>query len=197
MNLLEPISALVLASLACVSTDARAAGIAPSAAAGPPMPIVERWPLAVAIGGGLNTGGHPTGEATFLADLPGPFFSLGYTNSGDDRRVYAEGGAWLILNLAAGVGRHLDSADRSRWGFHVFAGLPVPVVGFGSAGATTPFSSHIAPILFFVEPFYRPEFRKGAAVEHEAGVLLKVRIGLTKRQWSLPWFDFMAGMHDL
>jgi hypothetical protein len=110
--------------------------------------------------------------------------------------VYIEGGVSLILSVAAGAGYHLDSTGPSRWGFHVFAGLPLPLVGFGREGASTPFSSrvHIAPLLFYLKPFYRPEFRKGAAVEHEAGVLLKLSVGLTKRQWALPGYDATAGL---
>jgi hypothetical protein len=160
-------------------------------------PVVERWPLALAIGGGVSASGRPTGEVTFLPDLPGPYLSLGYSNTRDARRLYGEVGVCLILNLAAGVGPHLGSTAGSQWGFHLFAGLPIPLVGFGPKGASAPFSSYIAPILLFVEPFYRPEFRKGVPAEHEVGLLLKVRIGLTKRQWSLPGFDFMAGVHDL
>ena len=36
--------------------------------------------------------------------------------------------------------------------------------------------------------------RTEAAIEHEVGVLLKLRIGLTTRQWSLPGYDMMAGV---
>jgi hypothetical protein len=202
VHCLRLIWAATLASLVRTPIAASADDAAPSSNVRPAEPALEKWPLAIAIGGGLNTSGHPTGEATFLPDLPGPYLSVGYSNSGEGRHVYAEGGVDLILNLAGGVGYHLDSTGASRWGFHVFAGLPLPLIGFGRDGASTPYGSmlHIAPLLLFVEPFYRPEFRRGAAVEHEIGLLLKMRVGLTKRQWSLPGFDLMAafqGARDL
>jgi hypothetical protein len=195
------ISTIVLAVLA-PSIDAQAADAAPSAGTPHAAPTIEKWPLALALGGGLNASGHLTGEATFLPDLPGPFISVGYGNTGVGRSVYAEGGVALILSLAAGVRYHLDTAGTTRWGFHLFVGVPIPVIGVGPGGASTPFHSaiHIAPVLVYVEPFYRPEFRKGEAVEHEVGFLLKARIGLTKRQWSVPGLNVMdgfAGIHDL
>ena len=157
-------------------------------------PLVEPWPRAIAVGGGVNGDGHVTGEVTFSPGIGGPLLSAGYANGGQGGRVYVEGGANLILNLAAGVGYHVDSTLGSRWGFHAFAGLPLPVIGWGRDGASTPFTMrvHVAPLLLYVEPFYRPEFRKGAGVENEVGVLMKLRIGLTKRQWSLPGYDMMA-----
>ncbi|MDB4981102.1 MAG: hypothetical protein JWM82_1854, partial [Myxococcales bacterium] len=107
-----------------------------------------------------------------------------------------EGGANLVLNLAAGLGYHEESSLASHWGFHAFAGLPLPIVGWGRDGLSTPLTlrMHVAPLLLYVEPFYRPEFRRGASIEHEVGVLLKVRIGITKRQWSLPGYDGMTGL---
>jgi len=151
----------------------------------------------MAIGGGPNISGNLTAEATFLLDLPGPYVSVGYSHAGDGRRAYVEGGVSLIVSLAAGAGYHLDSTGASRWGFHLFAGVPVPLVGWGRDGASTPFRPpfHVAPFLLYVEPFYRPEFRQGAAVEHETGLMLKVRIGLTRRQWSLPGFGMFDGIH--
>ena len=194
--------AIVLAVLAQTSTDAYATDTALSVGRTHQEPAIEKWPLAIALGGGLNASGHLTGEATFLPDLPGPYLSAGYGNTGVGRRIYAEGGVALILSLAAGAGYHLDSTGTARWGFHLFAGAPIPVIGFGRDGASTPFSSaiHIAPVLLYLEPFYRPEFRKGEAVEHEVGFMLKARIGLTKRQWSVPGLngiDGFAGIHDL
>ena len=190
-------STIIFALLAQASIEARAADTVPSAAARSPDALTETWPLAIAVGGGLNASRRATGEATFLLDVPGPYLSIGYSNTGAGRRAYAEGGIWLIFSFAAGIGRYFDSAGASPWSFHLFAGLPVPLVGFGPDGARNPFSSRIAPVIFYVEPFYRPEFREGADVAHEAGLLLKVRIGLTKRQWSLPGYDFMAGVYDL
>ncbi len=110
--------------------------------------------------------------------------------------MYVEGGANLILNFAAGVGYHESPGTASRWGVHAFAGLPIPIIGWGRDGVSTPFTfaGHIAPLLFYLEPYYRPEFRTEAAIEHEVGVLLKLRIGLTTRQWSLPGYDMMAGV---
>jgi hypothetical protein len=194
--------AILLAVQAQTSTDAHATEAAPSAGTHHQEPAIEKWPLAIALGGGLNASGHLTGEATLLPDILGPYLSVGYSNTGIGRRVYAEGGVALILSLAAGAGYHLDSAGTARWGFHLFAGVPVPVIGFGRDGASTPFTSaiHIAPVVVYVEPFYRPEFRKGEAVEHEVGLMLKARIGLTKRQWSIPGLngiDALAGIHDL
>ena len=190
------VSAAVVAFLAWVPVSASAEASAPPAK---PESAIERWPLAVAIGGGLNTSGHLTAEATFLLDLPGPYVSVGYSHAGSGRRVFVEGGVNLIVSLAAGTGYHLDSTGASRWGFHLFAGVPVPLIGLGPDGASTPFRPpfHVAPFLLYVEPFYRPEFLRGAALEHELGLMLKVRIGLTKRQWCLPGFDAMAGIHDL
>jgi hypothetical protein len=194
--------AVPLAFWAHVPIAAAADDAAPASTVRRAEPTLEKWPLAIAIGGGLNASGHPTGEATFLPDLPGPYLSVGYSNNGEARRAYVEGGVDLILNVAGGVGYHIDSTGGSRWGFHAFVGLPVPLVGFGQGGLSTPYNSriHIAPLLLYVEPFYRPEFREGAAVEHEIGFLLKMRVGLTKRQWSLPGYNFMdgfAGIHDL
>lgn len=199
MNLSRLISLAVLASLTQLGASAHAAGSDPPPTGGAPETTIERWPLAVAMGGGLNASGRPTGEATFLPDLAGPYVSVGYSNAGNGRRAYVEAGVSLFVSLAAGVGYHLDSTDTPRWGFHVFAGIPVPLIGLGPDGTSTPFTSrvHISPFLLYLEPFYRPEFRKGTATEHETGLLLKVRIGLTKRQWSLPGFDATAGLHDL
>jgi hypothetical protein len=188
--------------LAQTSSEAHAADVPLSAVTNHQEPAIEKWPLAIALGGGLNASGHLTGEATFLPDLPGPYLSVGYGNTGVGRRVYAEGGVALILSLAAGAGYHLDSTSASRWGFHLFAGVPIPVIGFGRDGASTPFSSaiHIAPALLYLEPFYRPEFLKGETVEHEVGLMLKARIGLTKRQWAVRGLNIMdgfAGIHDM
>jgi hypothetical protein len=146
--------AIVLAVLAQTSTDARATDTAPSARTSHQEPAIEKWPLAIALGSGLNTSGHQTGEATFLPDLPGPYLSLGYANTGAGRRVYAEGGVALMLSLAAGAGYHLDSIGATSWGFHLFAGVPIPVIGFGRDGTSTPFSSaiHIAPVVLYLEP---------------------------------------------
>jgi hypothetical protein len=194
--------AATLASFVHVPIAAATDDAAPSSTVRRAESTLEKWPLAIAIGGGLNASGHPTGEATFLPDLPGPYLSVGYSNNRGGRRAYVEGGVDLILNLAGGFGYHLDSTGGSRWGFHAFAGLPVPLVGFGQEGMSTPYNSriHIAPLLLYLEPFYRPEFREGAAVEHEIGLLLKIRVGLTKHQWSRPGYDFMdgfSGIHDL
>jgi hypothetical protein len=108
----------------------------------------------------------------------------------------------VVWPCSVGAGYHRDSTGAARWGFHLFAGVPIPLIGFGRDGASSPISSaiHIAPLLLYAEPFYRPEFRKGEAVEHEVAFLLKARIGLTSRQWSVPGLDAIdaiAGIHDL
>jgi hypothetical protein len=113
-----------------------------------------------------------------------------------DGRVYVEGGANLVLNFAAGVGYHGNSTVASRWGIHAFAGLPLPIIGWGRDGFgwPSPMKVHIAPLLLYAEPFYRPEFRRGLGIENEVGVLVKLRIGITKHQWSLPGYDVISGL---
>ena len=164
-----------------------------------PSATTEKWPLAIAIGGGLNLSGHPTGEATVLPDVPGPYVSLGYSETGAGRRAYMEAGICLLVSVAAGVGYHPSAEGASRWGFHGFVGLPIPIVGWGPDGSSTPLTAsiHVAPLLLYLEPFYRPEFREGAPVEHELGLLLKIRVGLTTRQWTMPGLNLTAGIHDL
>jgi hypothetical protein len=181
--------ALVFASWPSLAADAPNTSPVPA-----PSSLVEPWPRAIAVGGGISTQGRASGELTFSAGIGGPQFSVGYVDSSDGRRAYVEGGANLILNLAAGIGYHGESSPASRWGFHAFAGLPLPMLGWGRDGLSTPFTFrvHIAPLLLYAEPFYRPEFRRGAPIDHEVGVLLKLRIGITKRQWSLPGYDMMA-----
>ena len=200
MHLPRTISIVVFAlfsgtPLAAVSAE----GLDSSPAASSPDGAVEKWPLAITIGGGSNLSGHPTGEVTILPDVPGPYVSLGYSETGGGRRAYMEAGVWLLLSMAAGVGYHPGDDGTSHWGFHVFLGLPVPIIGWGRDGWSTPLTGrfHIAPLLLYVEPFYRPEFRKGAAVEHEVGLLLKIRVGLTTRQWTMPGLNPAAGIHDL
>jgi hypothetical protein len=165
-----------------------------------PDAATEKWPMAIAFGGGLALSGHPTGEATFLPDIAGPHVSIGCSGTGADRRAYVEGGVGLLLSLAAGAGYHFDPEIGSHWGFHAFVGLPIPVVGWGPDGSSTPFTAsvRIAPLLLYLEPYYRPELREGAAVEHEVGVLIKFRVALTSHQWSLPGYNLItAGMHEL
>ncbi len=191
-----PAAALVvsvaIASPPSVAADDPANSIARRA----PEAILESWPRAIAVGGGVNKDGHATGEATFSPGLTGPHFSVGYAANSHGERAYVEGGANVVLNLAAGVGYHVDSKFASRWGFHVFAGLPLPLLGWGRDGASTPLTMrvHVAPLLLYIEPFYRPEFRRGASIDHEVGLLLKMRVALTNRQWLLPGYDGMAGV---
>lgn len=162
----------------------------------PPPSLVEPWPRAIAVGGGISSEGRASGELTFSAEPVGPQFSVGYVDGSGGGRAYVEGGANLILNLAAGIGYHGEPSPASRWGFHAFVGLPLPILGLGRDGLSTPFTFrvHIAPLLLYAEPFYRPELRRGAAIDHEVGLMLKLRIGITKWQWSLPGYDMMAGV---
>jgi hypothetical protein len=200
MHLPRAVSIVVFALFGGIPLAATAAeGLKSLPKPSSPESAIERWPLAIAVGGGLNLSGHPTGEATILPDVAGPYVSLGYTETGGGRRAYVEAGVWLLLSMAAGVGYHSGADGTSHWGFHAFLGLPIPIIGWGHDGLSTPLtgSFHIAPVLLYVEPFYRPEFRKGAPVEHEAGLLLKIRVGLTTRQWTMPGLNPAAGMHEL
>jgi hypothetical protein len=72
-----------------------------------------------------------------FAYSPNPFVWIGagirsFENfSSADRALYpyAEAGAWLFLNIGAGYS--LDTADpfSTASGFHLFLGLPVPLIG--------------------------------------------------------------------
>ena len=200
MNHRQAVSTAALALFVHVPLGVASAGTVDSPPSeSTPAATIEKWPLAIAMGGGLNLSGHPTGEATFLPDVPGPYGSLGYSDTRGSRRVYMEGGICLLLSMAAGVGYHPDSEGASRWGFHAFVGLPIPVIGWGRDGLSTPlvWNLHVAPVLLYLEPFYRPEFRRGAPTEHEVGLLLKIRVGLTSRQWTFPGLNLLAGIHDI
>jgi hypothetical protein len=173
----------------------------PSQTPRPAIPAVERWPLAIEAGGGISRGGRATFEGTFSPDLGGPHLSIGYSRGDGGSILYGEAAVNLILTLGIGLDHYADSSAASRWGVHGLVGLPIPIVGFGRDGASNPLFGrgvlHVAPLMFYCEPFYRPQFRSGAEVNHEVGVVLKVRVGLTRRQWSLPGFGIFDGVTDL
>jgi hypothetical protein len=192
------------------------AQVAPSAAfaeSGPPadkpsiqaprssiLPI-ERWPMAIEVGGGISRGGRSTFEGTFSPDLGGPHLSIGYSRGDRGSVFYGEAAVNLLLTFGIGLDYHSDFAGASQWGAHGLVGLPIPIVGFGRDGASTPLAGrgflHVPPLLLYCEPFYRPQLRSGADVHHEVGVVLKVRVGLTRRQWSLPGYGIFDGVTDL
>jgi hypothetical protein len=164
-------------------------------------PTVERWPWAIEAGGGISRGGRATFEGTFSPSLGGPHLSIGYSRSDNGSGIYGETAVNLILTFGIGLDRHSDSSGAPQWGVHGLVGLPIPLVGFGRDGGSTPLAGrgllHLAPLLLYCEPFYRPQFRSGENVDHEVGFVLKVRVGLTRRQWSLPMIGIFDGVTDL
>lgn len=194
----------LLGQVALSGVSAKAAQITdqtPSKTPRPTSPTVERWPLAIEAGGGISRGGRATFEGTFSPDLGGPHLSIGYARGDRGSILYGEAAVNLILTLGIGLDHYTDSSAASRWGVHGLVGLPIPIVGFGPDGASTPLAGpglfHVAPLLFYCELFYRPQFRSGAEAIHEVGVVLKVRVGLTRRQWSLPGYGLFDGVTDL
>jgi len=180
---------------------ARVADRTPSQTPAPATPTVERWPFAIEIGGGISRGGRTTFEGTFSPDLGGPHLSVGYSRGDRGSIVYGEAAVNLVVTLGIGLDHYTDSNVASRWGVHGLFGLPIPIVGFGRDGASTPLAGRgifrVAPLLLYCEPFYRPQFRSGAEVNHEVGVVLKVRVALTRRQWSLSGYGIFDGVTDL
>jgi hypothetical protein len=159
-------------------------------------PALERWPFAIEAGGGITRGGGTTFEATFSPDPGGPHLSTGYSSGDRGSVFYGEVAVNLLATVGLGADHHTDSTTASRWGVHALVGLPVPIVGFGPDGASSALKApfRVAPILFYCEPFYRPHFRSGAAIDHEMGVVLKLRVGITRRQWSRPGFSLLEGV---
>jgi hypothetical protein len=157
--------------------------------------------LAIEAGGGVSTGGRATFEGTLSPDLVGPHLSVGYSRGDGLSAVYSEVAVNLFLTLGIGLNRHSYSSRPSQWGVHGLVGLPLPIVGFGPDGASTPWAGRglfsLAPIVFYCEPFYRPQFRSGMNVDHEVGFVIKARVGLTQRQWSLPMPSMFDGVTDL
>lgn len=151
----------------------------------------EPWPFALSAGGGITRPGRPLIEATFSPDFPGPYVSIG---ASDWDRVYGEVGLNVGLTIAAGGGYAVGSPER-KGAIHLFVGLPLPVVGVGPAGWVTLFSRplEVAAIYLYAEPFYRPEWTRPSAVYNDYGVLLKVRVGLTKRQWDRRPYGILDG----
>jgi len=152
----------------------------------------EPWPFALSAGGGITGPGRALFEATFSPDFGGPHLSIG---AADWNRVYGEVGLNVILTIAAGAGYAIGSPEP-RPAVHLFIGLPLPIVGVGPAGWVTPFSHpmEVSAIYFYAEPFYRPEWTSTSSVYQRYGVLLKVRVGLTKRQWDPRPYGLLDGV---
>jgi len=196
-------SCRVIALVACAAIlqlSPSAAGVEPAPTASSdvsrtPSPAIERWPFAVEVGGGITREGRGTFEATFSPDLGGPHLSTGYSRGDRGWVFYGEIAINLLATVGIGADHYTDSSRASRWGVHGFVGVPVPIVGFGPDGASSALKApfRVAPILFYCEPFYRPQFRSGAAIDHEMGIVLKVRIGVTRRQWLRPAFSPFDG----
>jgi len=177
-----------------------AAGVEPVPTAGggvsrTPNPAIERWPFAIEAGGGVTSGGRTTFEATFSPEPGGPHLSTGYSTGGSGSVLYSEVAVNLLATVGIGADHYTDSTSASRWGFHGFVGLPVPIVSLGLDGASNALKApfRVSPILFYCEPFYRPQWRSGAAIDNEVGIVLKVRVGVTRRQWSLPGVSLIEG----
>jgi hypothetical protein len=151
----------------------------------------EPWPFALSVGGGITRPGRALIEATVSPDFPGPYLSIG--TAGWDR-VYGEVGLNVVLTIAAGAGGAVGSPEGKK-SVHLFVGLPLPIVGDGPAGWATPFSRpfEVSAVYLYVEPFYRPEWTSPSSVYHDYGVLLKVRVGLTKRQWDRRPYGLLDG----
>ena len=152
----------------------------------------EPWPFALSAGGGITRPGRALIEATFSPDFGGPHLSIG---AADWNRVYGEVGLNLVLTIAAGAGYAIGSPEPKP-AVHLFVGLPLPIVGVGPAGWVTPFSRpfEVAAIYLYAEPFYRPEWTSTSSAYHSYGVLLKVRVGLTKRQWDRRRYGLLDGV---
>jgi|1185.fasta_scaffold1721816_1 hypothetical protein len=139
-------------------------------------------------------GGGSLVELTFSPDVPGPLLSLGMV---DRNRIYGEIGLNFFATVAAGAGYVTNPmGGEPRKTVHLFFGLPLPIVGVGPGGWITAYSRplEVAPVYLYVDPFYRPEWTSTSSVQHGFGVLLKVRVGLTKRQWDRRPYGLFEGV---
>jgi hypothetical protein len=175
---------VILALLACPPSVRAEQG-------GSPVAREDPWPFAMSAGGGITRPGRALIEATFSPDFPGPHLSIGMA---EWDRIYGEVGLNAGVTIAAGAGYAVGSPERKK-AVHLFVGLPLPIVGVGPAGWVTPFSRplEVAAVYLYAEPFYRPEWTSPSSVYHDYGVLLKVRVGLTRRQWERRPFGLLDG----
>lgn len=142
----------------------------------------EAWPLSLSVGGGITRPGKALIEGTLSPHPFGPHLSFGIAGG---NRVYGEIGVNVLLSVGIGVGDAVGAADRQT-AVHLFVGLPLPIVGGGPAGWVT-FSSDpfaLPAVYLYAEPFFRPEWTSARTVYANYGVLLKVRVGLTRPQWD-------------
>jgi hypothetical protein len=155
-----------------------------------------RLAVGAGIGNSRGTGSLSASLEATLALRPtfGPYLSAGISQGAvaqGGRYAYGEIAFWAYLTLGAGVGYRFNTTSRSGLdangiAWHLFVGLPVPVVG--TPGRDALFwrgYSHggLAAALLYVEPYYRPQFSPGASgwTVHEVGLLLKITFDLA------PW----------
>jgi hypothetical protein len=156
----------------------------------------------LSVGGGI---GSSRGDGSLSASLEatlalrqtfGPFLSAGISQGAvaeGARYVYGEVAFWAYLSFGVGGGYRFNvnspgGLDASGVAWHLFVGLPVPVVGAPGRGSLFVRGySHggLAPALLYVEPYYRPQFSPGAPgwTVHEIGVLIKVTLDLAPGHW--------------
>ena len=148
-------------------------------------PTEDKWPLAVSMGAGVLERDRSLFEATFYAGVWRPFLSIGVA---ERSRPYGEVAINRLLTVGVGVGSDRSDTNNQGTTVHWFVGLPLPLAGVGPDGLTTvtSFWPGLALVYLYVEPFYRPEWSGSAPVEHTFGLLVKVRVGITRRQWERP-----------
>jgi hypothetical protein len=143
----------------------------------------------LAAGGGF-VGEAGVAEVTFSPYSLGPHLSTGVDLGPREGYVYGEAAFSYFVTLGLGVGHRFrapaDEKDRALW--HVMAGLPMPLFGFRHSVGRRRFEAFgigihddpaMAPILIYIEPFFR--WRKPLAADRDVdtafGLMLKATFG--------------------
>ena len=176
-----------------------------SASASANSQSVDDWRSArFAVGAALGStfGDRPLSKSLELTLTPraafGPFLSAGLAADSVARRsnyVYGEIAFWVYMTLGAGIGyrfgdEQYDREAGSGAAWHLFIGLPVPILGFPGRKSIFVWSGYshggMSPGVLYVEPYYRPQFgmsRNTGGTTHEIGLMVKTTFSISPRLW--------------